>query len=53
MTLKDVADHLLVSWDTLKEIQTKHLKRRFGKPSFTSSSRSPSMKSTSAKDTVT
>jgi transposase len=32
MTLKDVADHLLVSWDTLKEIQTKHLKRRFGKP---------------------
>src|SRR6202022_353792 len=53
MTLKDVADHLLVSWDTLKEIQTKHLKRRFGKPSFTSSSRSPSMKSTPAKDTVT
>jgi transposase len=32
MTLKDVADHLLVSWDTLKEIQTKHLKSRFGKP---------------------
>jgi transposase len=32
MTLKDVADHLLVSWDTLKEIQAKHLKSRFGKP---------------------
>src|SRR5258707_6541368 len=32
MTLKDVAEHLLVSWDTLKEIQAKHLQRRFGKP---------------------
>ena len=32
MTIKDVADHLLVSWDTVKEIQAKHLQRRFGKP---------------------
>jgi transposase len=32
MTIKDVADHLLVSWDTIKEIQAKHLQRRFGKP---------------------
>ena len=32
MTIKDVADHLLVSWDIIKEIQAKHLQRRFGKP---------------------
>jgi transposase len=32
MTIKDVADHLLASWDTIKEIQAKHLQRRFGKP---------------------
>lgn len=32
MTIKDVADHLLVSWDTIKEIQAKHLQRRFGQP---------------------
>jgi transposase len=32
MTIQDVADHLLLSWDTVKDIQAKHLKRRFGKP---------------------
>jgi transposase len=32
MTIKDVAEHLLVSWDTIKEIQAKHLRRRFGQP---------------------
>jgi transposase len=32
MTMKDVAQHLLLSWDTIKEIQAKHLQRRFGKP---------------------
>ena len=32
MTIQDVADHLNVSWDTIKEIQAKNLKRRFGKP---------------------
>jgi transposase len=32
MTIKDVADHLLVSWDTIKEIQARHLRRRFGQP---------------------
>lgn len=32
MTIKDVAEHLQVSWDTIKEIQAKSLKRRFGKP---------------------
>jgi transposase len=32
MTIKDVADHLLVSWDTIKDIQARHLQRRFGKP---------------------
>jgi transposase len=32
MTIKDIAEHLLVSWDTIKEIQAKQLQRRFGKP---------------------
>jgi transposase len=32
MTMQDVADHLVVGWDTIKEIQAKHLKRRFGRP---------------------
>ncbi len=53
MTIKDVADHLEVSWDTIKEIQAKNLQRRFGGPSCTSSSKSPSMKLTSARDSLT
>jgi len=32
MTIEDVAQHLQVSWDTIKEIQAAHLKHRFGKP---------------------
>ncbi len=32
MTIKDVATHLQVSWDTIKEIQAKNLQKRFGKP---------------------
>ena len=32
MTIQDVARHLRVSWDTIKDIQAKSLKRRFGKP---------------------
>jgi transposase len=32
MTIQDVAHHLQVSWDTIKEIQAIDLKRRFGKP---------------------
>ena len=32
MTITDVSDHLLLGWDTVKEIQAKHLLRRFGKP---------------------
>lgn len=32
MTIQDVADHLLIGWDTIKEIQSKNLQRRFGKP---------------------
>lgn len=32
MTIKDVAEHLQVSWDTIKDIQAKDLQRRFGKP---------------------
>ena len=32
MTIQDVARHLGISWDVIKEIQKRHLKRRFGKP---------------------
>ena len=32
MTIKDVADHLGISWDVIKEIQKTDLQRRFGKP---------------------
>jgi transposase len=32
MTIKDVATHLVVSWDVVKEIQTKFLHRHFDKP---------------------
>lgn len=32
MTLKDVAMHLRISWDVVKDIQKENLRRRFGKP---------------------
>jgi transposase len=32
MTIQDVADHLGLSWDTVKDIQARYLKRRFGRP---------------------
>ena len=32
MTIKDVAEHLQVGWDTIKDMQAKNLQRRFGKP---------------------
>jgi transposase len=32
MTIKAVAEHLQVSWDTIKEIQATSLQRRFGAP---------------------
>ena len=32
MTIQDVADHLQVGWDTIKDIQAKNLKRRFANP---------------------
>jgi transposase len=32
MTIKDVACHLQISWDVIKEIQKRNLRRRFGKP---------------------
>jgi transposase len=32
MTIQDVADHLLIGWDTIKDIQARHLQHRFGKP---------------------
>jgi len=33
-TIKDVAQHLDVSWDTIKEIQKNYLLKRFNKPSL-------------------
>lgn len=32
MTIKDVAKHLGISWDVIKDIQKRNLRRRFGKP---------------------
>ena len=32
MTIQDVATHLQVSWDTIKEIQARSLTQRFGRP---------------------
>lgn len=32
MTLQDVADHLGLSWDTVKDIQKQHLARHYAKP---------------------
>jgi len=32
MTIKDVACHLGISWDVIKDIQKRYLKRRFAKP---------------------
>jgi transposase len=32
MTIQDVARHLAVSWDTIKDLQARSLQRRFGKP---------------------
>jgi hypothetical protein len=32
MTIQDVADHLVVSWDVIKEIQREDLQRRFSRP---------------------
>jgi transposase len=32
MTIQDVAGHLQVGWDTVKDIQARSLQRRFGKP---------------------
>lgn len=32
MTIQDVADHLQIGWDTVKDIQARSLLRRFGKP---------------------
>jgi transposase len=32
MTIQDVAQHLGVGWDTIKDIQARYLRQRFGKP---------------------
>jgi len=34
MTIKDVAEHLGISWDVIKGIQKRHLKRQFAKPTL-------------------
>ena len=34
MTILDVARHLSVSWDTIKDIQKRYLKKRFARPSL-------------------
>jgi transposase len=34
MTIKDVADHLGVSWDIVKDIQKRHLQRHYAKPNL-------------------
>ncbi len=36
MTIKDVADHLDVGWDMVKEIQKRHLQRHFSQPKLKS-----------------
>jgi transposase len=32
MTIQDVADHLVIGWDTIKDMQSNYLQRRFGRP---------------------
>ena len=32
MTIQDVAKHLAISWDVIKDIQKRHLQRRFCRP---------------------
>jgi len=34
MTIKDVARHLGVSWDVIKDIQKRHLKKKYARPSL-------------------
>jgi len=34
MTIQDVARHLRVSWDVIKDIQKRHLRKKFGRPSL-------------------
>lgn len=34
MTIKDVAEHLGVSWDIVKDIQKRHLQQRYAKPAL-------------------
>lgn len=34
MTIKDVAEHLGVSWDIAKDIQKRHLARHYAKPAL-------------------
>ncbi len=54
MTIQDVADHLLVSWDTIKErFKPRISSGNSASPICTNTRRSPSMRSTSARATAT
>ena len=48
-TIQDVARHLGVSWDIIKDIQKRNLQRRFGKPKLKNLRRLPSTRSPSAR----
>lgn len=45
MTIQDVAQHLDIGWDTIKDIQARSLQRRFGKPKLRNLHKSPSTRS--------
>jgi len=54
MTIRAVADHLKVGWDSIKTLFKRHLKTRFGQPKLErATSASPSTKSRSATATAT
>jgi transposase len=53
MTIKDVARHLDVGWDTIKDIQKRNLQRRFKTVKLRDCNRSPSTRSALARGTAT
>ena len=53
MTIRDVAAHLGVSWDVIKDIQKRDLSRRFAKPKLKHLRASPSTRLPLARDIAT
>jgi transposase len=53
MTIRDVALHLDVSWDVIKDVQKRDLSRRYAKPSSSTCGASPSTRSPSPRGTAT